>query len=172
MEKLIKQMTIGITDDGRAGVNISPDMDAATALQLLGTLAGHILEAYYTVATQQLLANSNPLDSVPNQSTKKTKLTKSEVNAASIGIKESMYDAANCIFSTVLSNFYPDAPRLSLEDEAILELTNKKIEQRYYAMSPKDREQYKQNYDRIKAALAERVEANNNESSSSETTED
>lgn len=152
--ELTKFMTIGMTEDAMCGVRISPNMDAATAYQLLGTLALHVMKAYYTVATTTLEVNRNSGDTPKSQ-----KLTAKELEAAKEGIKESMYDAMNSVFSNVLAQFYPEAPRTTLEDEAILELTNKKIEQKYYAMPPKEREKYKQHYESIKTMLRQDSQA-------------
>ena len=70
-----------------------------------------------------------------------------------------MYDAADNVFSSVLAQFYPEAPRMSIEDEAILELTNKLINERYDAMSDEDKAKYSEAYNKtlnsIKAKQAE-----------------
>lgn len=164
---LTKVMTIGLTEDNMCGVRISPDMDAATAYQLLGTLALHIMNAYYKVATTALEVNRNSGDTPKAQ-----KLTAKELEAATLGIKESMYDAMNSVFSSVLAQFYPEAPRTTLEDEAIIELTNKKIEQRYYAMSPKEREKYKGLYEETRSKLKATLESEPEESEESETNDE
>lgn len=162
MSKITKQMMIGLTDDEQCAVQVSPDMDAATAFQLIGTLALHILNAFNAVAIHDLEQMADPsaiLDSVPASTKSKSKLSKKELEAAKIGIKESMYDAMNSVFSTVLVQFYPDAPRSDLEDEAIIELVNDKIEQRYRSLSEKERKQYKRNYEKMKAHLKNQVES-------------
>lgn len=139
MEKLKKYMTIGLTDDEQCGVQISPDMMASEAFQLIGTLALHVLNSYYQVAISQL-----------------KDLSQDELNAAYTGIKESMYDAMDTLFSNVLTQFYPEAPRLSIEDEAILELTNKLIEERYDQLSPEEQKAYSESYRQTIARLEEK----------------
>lgn len=138
MEKITKHMTIGITKTNQAAISISPDITAAEALQLLGTLSLHVLNAYNEVAKS--LLNSS-------------KLSKSELNAAITGIKESMYDAADNMFSSVLTQFYPDAPKNSIEEEAIITLQNKLIEERYNKLSKEEKSAYKKQYDKMKYVL-------------------
>ena len=139
MEKITKSITIGLTDDNTCGVSVSPDMDCATAFQLVGTLAEHILNAFYTVAESQINSQHKSNDK--------------DARIALLGIKESMYDAMDSIFSNVLNNFYPDAPRSSIEDEAILELVNAKIEERYNALSPEEKSKYAQAYSKMKLKM-------------------
>lgn len=142
MNKITKSMTIGLTSDGQAGISISPDLTATEAYQLIGTLALHILNAYYKVAETNLTVNFNS-GSTP----KEQKLSSSsELKAATLGIKESMYDAMDSVFSNVLTQFYPEAPKSSLEDEAILQLTNELIEKRYNELTPEEREAFKKHY--------------------------
>ena len=131
-------MTIGITPSNQAAISISPDITAAEALQLLGTLSLHILNAYTEVAKS--LINSS-------------KLSKTELDAAITGIKESMYDAADNMFSSVLTQFYPDAPKNSIEEEAIITLQNKLIEERYNKLSTKEKAAFKDNYNKMKYVL-------------------
>lgn len=131
-------MTIGITKTNQAAISISPDITAAEALQLLGTLSLHVLNAYNEVAKS--LLNSS-------------KLSKSELNAAEQGIKESMYDAADNMFSSVLTQFYPDAPKNSIEEEAIITLQNKLIEERYNKLSKEEKNSYKDHYNKMKYIL-------------------
>ena len=138
MEKITKHMTIGITKTNQAAISISPDITAAEALQLLGTLSLHVLNAYNEVAKS--LLNSS-------------KLSKSERNAAITGIKESMYDAADNMFSSVLTQFYPDAPKNSIEEEAIITLQNKLIEERYNKLSKEEKAAFKDNYNKMKYVL-------------------
>ena len=138
MEKLKKHITIGLTEDNQCGVQISPEMQASEAFQLVGTLALHILSSYYKVATSQL-----------------ENLSHEELNAAYTGIKESMYDAMDSVFSNVLIQFYPNAPKLSIEDEAILELTNKLIEERYNELTPEEQKAYSEGYRQTRARLEE-----------------
>ena len=135
-------MLIGLSDKdpNQAGVNITPDLDAATAMQLLGTLAQHIMAAYTEVAVNQINQDSN-------------NLTTSEKEAAISGIKDSIYDAMDNVFSTVLANYRPEHPRYTLEDEAILELVNKKIEQKYNSLSKAERTKYKTEYNKMKLRL-------------------
>lgn len=136
-------MLIGISDKdpNQAGVNITPDLDAATAMQLLGTLAQHIMAAYTEVAINQISSDSN------------NNLTTSEKEAAIAGIKDSIYDAMDNVFSTVLANYRPEHPRYTLEDEAILELVNKKIEQKYNSLPKKERAKYQAEYNKMKLRL-------------------
>ena len=131
-------MTIGITPSNQAAISISPDITAAEALQLLGTLSLHVLNAYNEVAKS--LMNT-------------TKLSKTERVAAEQGIKESMYDAADNMFSSVLTQFYPDAPKNSIEEEAIITLQNKLIEERYNKLSKEEKSAYKKQYDKMKYVL-------------------
>lgn len=138
MEKITKHMTIGITPSNQAAISISPDITAAEALQLLGTLSLHVLNAYNEVAKS--LMNT-------------TKLSKTERVAAEQGIKESMYDAADNMFSSVLTQFYPDAPKNSIEEEAIITLQNKLIEERYNKLSKEEKSAYKKQYDKMKYVL-------------------
>lgn len=136
-------MLIGLSDKdpNQAGVNITPDLDAATAMQLLGTLAQHIMTAYTEVAISQINQDSN------------NNLSTSEKEAAIAGIKDSIYDAMDNVFSTVLANYRPEHPRYTLEDEAILELVNKKIEQKYNSLPKKERAKYQAEYNKMKLRL-------------------
>ena len=131
-------MTIGITKTNQAAISISPDITAAEALQLLGTLSLHVLNAYNEVAKS--LLNSS-------------KLSNKELAAAEQGIKESMYDAADNMFSSVLTQFYPDAPKNSIEEEAIITLQNKLIEERYNKLSKEEKTAFKDNYNKMKYVL-------------------
>lgn len=143
-QELKKQIIVGLCDDGQCGIHIDPDITAAEAMQLVGTLSLHILNAYYTIASNAVASGS----AAPN--------LESDVNAARLGIKQSMYDAADSVFSNVLATFYPDAPNLEIEDEAILELTNQKIEERYNAMSEEDKAKYSEAYHKMLDQMAER----------------
>lgn len=138
MEKVTKQIVIGVTEDGGCAVSVSPDMDATTAFQLTGTLALHLMTAFRQVAVSDI---------------KKSKLKTAEEASAIVGMTESIYDAMDSVFSNVLSKFYPSHPKYSLEDEAILELTNKKIEERYKALSKEERVKYRSSYDKMKHQL-------------------
>ena len=131
-------MTIGLTKTNQAAISISPDITAAEALQLLGTLSLHVLNAYNEVAKS--LLNSS-------------KLSNKELAAAEQGIKESMYDAADNMFSSVLTQFYPDAPKNSIEEEAIITLQNKLIEERYNKLSKEEKAAFKDNYNKMKYVL-------------------
>ena len=141
MKKLKHSITIGITDNDQCVVSVTPELEASLALQLLGTLALHLLNAYYQAAQGSL------------------NLADKDSAIALTGIKESMYDAADNVFSSVLAQFYPEAPKLSIEDEASLELTNKLINERYDAMSDEDKAKYSEAYNKtlnsIKAKQAE-----------------
>ena len=139
MKKLTKTITIGVTDSNECGVSVSPDMDCTLALQLLGTLASHILNAYKAVAIDSL--------------TQTKSLSKKDKDAAIQGITESMYDAADSIFSTVLTQFYPDAARNSIEDEAILRLTNELIEKRYNSLPESERKAFSTAYNKTKLSM-------------------
>lgn len=141
MEKLTKQIIIGLSDDDQCAISISPDMDAATAMQLIGTLSLHVLNAYKTVATHAITNSDNK---------EQIKLKKKEIEAATVGITESLYDAMDNVFSTVLAQFYPHHPRYTIEDEAILELVNKKIEDKYNALTPEQKSAYSQAYSKMK----------------------
>lgn len=158
MEKLTKQIIIGLSDDDQCAISISPDMDAATAMQLIGTLSLHVLNAYKTVATHSITSDTS------------TKLKKKEIEAATIGITESLYDAMDNVFSTVLAQFYPHHPRYTIEDEAILELVNKKIEDKYNALTPEQRSQYSQAYSKMKLQAAFRKDHMKRGNTNTETT--
>ena len=138
MEKITNHMTIGITKTNQAAISISPDITAAEALQLLGTLSLHVLNAYNEVAKSLIQTNH---------------LSKKELEAATTGIKESMYDAADNMFSSVLTQFYPDAPKNSIEEEAIITLQNKLIEERYNKLSKEEKTAFKDNYNKMKYVL-------------------
>ena len=149
MKELKKQITIGLTDANECGIYISPELTSAEAYQLVGTLALHVLKAYYKVAQTTLNLNHNS-----GNTPKKQKLnTDQELNAALTGIKESMYDAMDSVFSNVLAQFLPDHPTYTLEDEAIIELTNKKIEEKYAALTPDEQKKYSEAYQKTLAAL-------------------
>ena len=149
MKELKKQITIGLTDANECGIFISPELTSAEAYQLVGTLALHVLNAYYKVAQTSLNINHNS-GNTPKSSKLKTK---QDLNAALTGIKESMYDAMDSVFSNVLAQFLPDHPRYTLEDEAIIELTNKKIEEKYAALTPEEQKKYSEAYQKTLAAL-------------------
>lgn len=149
MKKLEKQITIGITEDQTCGISISPELTSAEAFQLVGTLALHVLQAYYQVAHTTLTQNHNSGATPKNQKLN----TEQELNAALTGVKESMYDAMDSVFSNVLAQFLPDHPQYTLEDEAIIELTNKKIEDKYNALSPSEQKKYSEAYQRTLQAL-------------------
>lgn len=138
MEKITKHLTVGLTADNQAAISISPDTTAAEAFQLLGTLALHVLKAYEGVANTTLTAE----------------LSKSEREAAITGIRESIYDAADTMFSNVLQEFYPDAPRNSIEEEAIIKLQNQLIEERYNKLTKEEKEAYSKNYSKLKYVLS------------------
>lgn len=149
MKELKKQITIGLTDANECGIFISPELTSAEAYQLVGTLALHVLNAYYKVAQTSLNLNHNSGNTPKNQKLK----TKQDLNAALTGIKESMYDAMDSVFSNVLAQFLPDHPRYTLEDEAIIELTNKKIEEKYAALTPEEQKKHSEAYQKTLAAL-------------------
>lgn len=150
----MKHISIGLPEDkpNQAAISISPDLDFNTAFLLLGTLAQHILSAYFQVATHN----------ISNQ----THLSTSTRDAAILGIKESMFDTADSMFSNILNTFYPDSPRLSLEDEAILQLTNQLIEERYNELTPEEQEAYSKAYKGVvehvnkTRAVADKAETN------------
>lgn len=153
--ELTKQIIVGLTNDDpvQCGLHIDPNITATEAFQLIGTLSLHILNAYYETAKSQILATTQ----VPENLTK-------EQEAALLGIKQSMYDAFDSLVSNVLSQFYPEAPNLEIEDEAILELTNKKIEERYNELSDSEKEAYKATY----AQVLDKLHNQNNGSDSKE----
>ena len=166
MKELKKQITIGLTDANECGIFISPELTSAEAYQLVGTLALHVLNAYYKVAQTSLNINHNSGNTPKNQKLK----TKQDLNAALTGIKESMYDAMDSVFSNVLAQFLPDHPRYTLEDEAIIELTNKKIEEKYAALTPEEQKKYSEAYQKTLAALdAKRKETKQESTQNQET---
>lgn len=147
MKQELKQyITIGITEQGEAAIQVTPGTDAATAFQLLGTLTSYLLHVYKDIAIHDIHTED------PDK-----------VAAIVQGITESMYDAVNNILSTALNEFYPENPALSLEDEAILELVNEKIEKRYNEMSDEDKQAYREVYNKIKASLEKHEDTNNTE---------
>ena len=160
-QQLSKYMTIGLTDSNECAVQITEDMDATTAFQLLGTLALHILKSYEAVAHQALAAQFNLDSSSESSSESKSK----ELELAKQGMTESLFDAMDNIFSNVLDNFYPTNPKASIEDEAILELTNKIIEERYNALTPEEREAFSKGYRTVQASITEHLLADTTEDS-------
>lgn len=138
--ELTKQIIVGLTNDDpvQCGLHIDPNITATEAFQLIGTLSLHILNAYYENAKQQILKDTLP-----------PLLPSKEQEAALLGIKQSMYDAFDSLVSNVLSQFYPEAPNLEIEDEAILELTNKKIEERYNELSDSEKAAFKATYAQV-----------------------
>ena len=138
--ELTKQIIVGLTNDTpvQCGLHIDPDITATEAFQLIGTLSLHILTAYYENAKRQITKDLTP-PQVPNKCQE----------AALLGIKESMYDAFDSLVSNVLNQFYPTHPKLEIEDEAILELTNKKIEERYNQLSSEEKAAYKATYAQV-----------------------
>lgn len=138
--ELTKQIIVGLTNDDpvQCGLHIDPTLTATEAFQLIGTLSLHILNAYYENAKSQILKDTLP-----------PLLPSKEQEAALLGIKQSMYDAFDSLVSNVLSQFYPEAPNLEIEDEAILELTNKKIEERYNELSDSEKAAFKQTYAQV-----------------------
>lgn len=144
--ELTKQIIVGLcpsddTEDAtpQCGIHIDQNITATEAFQLLGTLALHILNAYYQVAASQIITPPK----VPDK----------DQEAALLGIRQSMYDSFDSLVSNVLGQFYPDAPNLEIEDEAILELTNKKIEERYNQLSDSEKEAFKSTYSQILGKL-------------------
>lgn len=152
-QQLSKYMTIGLTDNNECAVKITESMDATTAFQLLGTLALHILKSYEAVAHQALAAQFN------NSSTDSDSKSNNELELAKQGMTESLFDAMDNVFSNVLDNFYPTNPKASIEDEAILELTNKIIEERYNALTPEEREAFSKGYRTVQASITEHLSA-------------
>lgn len=130
----MKHISIGLPEDkpNQAAISISPDLDFNTAFLLLGTLAQHILSAYFKVATHNISSQ--------------THLSNKTRDAAIAGIKQSMYDTADSLFSNILNTFDPNSPRLSIEDEAILQLTNQLIEERYNQLSEEEQAAYSKAY--------------------------
>lgn len=146
-QQLSKYMTIGLTDNNECAVKITESMDATTAFQLLGTLALHILKSYEAVAHQALAAQFTD-----------SKDSAKELELAKQGMTESLFDAMDNVFSNVLDNFYPTNPKASIEDEAILELTNKIIEERYNALTPEEREAFSKGYRTVQASITEHLD--------------
>ena len=148
--ELKKQIIIGLTGDEpvQCGLHIDADITATEALQLLGTLASHILKSYYQIAANQICQ--------PPQMPDDTQA------AALLGIKQSMYDAFDNLISNVLNDFYPEYPRLEIEDEAILELTNRKIEERYSELSEEEKAAYQATYHSLISKFTETKPNDNN----------
>jgi hypothetical protein len=57
------------------------------------------------------------------------------------------------VFSSVLANYLPEHPRYTLEDEAILELVNSKIEQKYKSLPKAERKRYQAEYNKMKLRM-------------------
>lgn len=142
----MKTITINLNED-KAGVYLDPSLTVAESLQLYGTLGLHILNTSLDAAKRQIKD--------PNQNPRPTKL---EMNAAITGVQESLYDAMNNIISTVLAEFYPDAPRNSIDENAIIELTNQEINRRYNALSDKEKAKYSSAYHTMKAKLMKDIQ--------------
>lgn len=134
MEKLDSQIIIGTKGD-QACIHITPNMDASTAFRLAGTLTLHLLNSFYRVAESTVPEDEKDRDTIL------------------LGMKESMYDAVDSIISNVLNEFYPDAPRATIEDEAILELTNKKIEDRYNSLPEEAKKKFSRSYNMMKLKM-------------------
>lgn len=133
--KLKKQITIGITEDDQCAISITPDTTCTEAFQLLGTLASHILNAYYQIATHEITTKDHP---------------SKEEKIAAKGFKDSMYDAFDTLASNILADFNPTHPRYTLEDEVILELVDKRIQEEYDQLTPEDKSRYAQAYNKMK----------------------
>lgn len=155
----MKHISIGLPEDkpNQAAISISPDLDFNTAFLLLGTLAQHILSAYFQVATHNIQ--------------QQTHLSNKTRDAAIAGIKQSMYDTADSLFSNILNTFDPDDPRLSLEDEAILQLTNQLIEERYNQLSPEEQAAYSKAYQGVVNYVEQRKGSKSAEADTAESTE-
>lgn len=154
----MKHISIGLPEDkpNQAAISISPDLDFNTALLLVGTLCQHILNAYFQVATHNIQ--------------QQTHLANKTRDAAIAGIKQSMYDTADSLFSNILNTFDPDAPRLSLEDEAILQLTNQLIEERYNQLSPEEQAAYSKAYQGVVNYVEQRKGSKSAETDTAEPT--
>lgn len=156
----MKHISIGLPEDkpDQAAISISPDLDFNTAFLLLGTLAQHMLSAYFTVATDSI--------------NKQTHLSKKTKSAAIAGIKQSMYDTADSLFSNILNTFDPDSPKLSIEDEAILQLTNQLIEERYNSLSEEEQAAYSKAYQGVVNYVNKaRAESDKEQTATNSTTE-
>ena len=164
--KLTQHLTIGVTESGEAAISASPSLDCATAFQLVGTLALHLLNAYYKVAETDLTVNHNS-----GATPKEAKLSESELSAALVGIEESMYDAMDSVFSNVLYNFYPSSAKYELEDEAILELTNQKIKERYEQLTDEEKKLYTASYAKMREYIASRMKVEDDNATGSEAEE-
>lgn len=132
-------MLIGIPEDdpARAAISVSPNMDAATAFQLVGTLTSHLMKTYLAIAKANL-------------TTTDTKLSNKEREAAITGIKDSIYDAVNNVFSNVLQDFEPNSPINDIEEEAIRELVNAKVQAKYDKLSKAEKAKYREAYNKLK----------------------
>lgn len=129
-----------LTDD-QTGVNVtySQNLNLSLAFQMLGTLALGIANTALETTTQLI-----EQDAATNQ------LTPKEVLAATKGLRDSIYDALNNLFSNVLSQFDPSSPKSDITEEAIIQLENKILEERYNALSPKEQTQYRQHYNKLR----------------------
>lgn len=161
--KLTQYLTIGITPEGNAAISVSPSLDCATAFQLVGTLALHLLNAYYKVASTDLTVNHNS-----GATPKESKLSNTQLDAALTGIKESMYDAMDSVFSNVLYSFHPTNAKYTIEDEAILELTNQKIKEQYDSLTDEEKEAYKESYSKMREYIASKMEITDDNTRTSE----
>lgn len=146
MDKELILITQPNDESNQIGIRLAPDLTTSVALQLVGTLALHILNSSLQVVTKSI-NDPNRLDQ------DKQKPTALERKAAIQGVKDSLYDAADNIFSTVLATFDPDAPKNSIDEDAILTLTNQEIERRYALLSDKEKQIYSANYQALRTAL-------------------
>lgn len=143
-----KALYIEQTTQTECRISITPETDAYTALQLLGTLTAHILDAYSQAAIQSL----NPLEST--------------TQAAFEGIKLSLVDSLNTVVTNVINNFDPTRQSFidQIEEQAIIQLTNEKVEEYYNSLPAKDKEEFTQSYNQMKAALELKIAEASNDS--------
>lgn len=146
MKELILITKQSDSDSNQIGIRLDPSLTTSLAMQLVGTLALHILNSSLKTVSKTI-NDPNRL----NQNHQKS--TALERKAAIQGVKDSLYDAADNIFSTVLATFDPDAPKNSIDEEAILTLTNKEIERRYALLSDKEKQTYTAHYQALRASL-------------------
>lgn len=137
MDNKNKALYIEQTSPTQCRISITPTTDAATALQLLGSLTAHILEAYSQAAIQTL----NPVEA--------------STAAALQGIKLSLVDSLNVLITNVINTFSPERQSFidQIEEQAIITLTDQKIDEYYNNLPEDERTAFTQTYNQMKEAL-------------------
>lgn len=143
MDNNNKALYIETQPNNQCRISITPNTDAFTALQLLGTLASHILDAYSQAAYNTIL-EQDPAAA-----------TKQSTQAALEGIKLSLVDSLNTIMTNVINNFSPLRQSLidQIEEQVIIDLTNQRIEEYYQSLPDNDKAAFQSTYNQMKEQL-------------------